>query len=87
MKSKMIVDNYESASKARPRTALLNEAFAEFPENERLMFECHKARSGFSIWVEYNSEVYPTFDDLNKIIRTTSISFRKAKREAALDQQ
>jgi len=41
-----------------------------------------KVRKGFSVWAEFDKEAYPTFDDVNVLVRKTSIAFRKAKREA-----
>jgi len=82
MKSKMVMDTYESAAKARPRAALLNKAFENFPEKEKIVFSAMKARKGFSVWAEFDKEAYPTFGDVETIVRKTSIAFRKAKREA-----
>jgi len=37
MKSKIVIDTYESAAKARPRAALLNKAFENFPEKQKIV--------------------------------------------------
>ena len=34
------------------------------------------------MWAEFDKEAYPTFGDVETIVRKTSIAFRKAKREA-----
>lgn len=79
------MDNYESVSKARLRAKLLNDAFADFEDEAKIYFVVLEARSGYSVWSVYNKESYPTFNDVDVIVRQTSIAYRKAKREAATE--
>jgi len=81
MKSKMVLDTYESAAKARPRAALLNKACVDFPEEMEIIFTAMKAAKGFSVWAEFDKAAYPTFSDVETATRTASIAYRKAKRE------